>query len=47
MRSENLGRAGAQLLNVRELEIAIVGIRSPVDLPAQGQPMEFPSSTRI
>jgi len=46
MRSENLGRAGAQLLNVRELEIAIVGIRPPVDLPAQGQPVEFPSSTR-
>lgn len=46
MRTENLRAAGAELLNVRELEVAIVGIRPPVDLPAQGRPVEFPSSLR-
>jgi quinol monooxygenase YgiN len=46
MRSENLRAAGAELLGVRELELVIVGIRPPVDLPAQGRPVEFPSSTK-
>jgi quinol monooxygenase YgiN len=44
MREDVLRRAGAELLSVRELEVVIVGIRPPVDLPAQGQPVEFPSS---
>jgi hypothetical protein len=44
MRSENLGRQGAELLTVMEMEVAIVGIRPPVDLPAQGRPVEFPAN---
>lgn len=46
MRSAGLRAGGAELLDVRELEVAIVGIRPPVDLPAQGRPVEFRSSLR-
>jgi hypothetical protein len=46
MRARNLRNSGAVLLNLRELEVAIVGIRPPVDLPAQGGAVEFPSSLR-
>jgi hypothetical protein len=46
MRAENLRGSGAEILAVHELEVAIVGIRPPVDLPAQGGAVEFPSSIR-
>jgi len=46
MRRNNLRAADAELRNVRELEVAIVGIRPPMDLPAQGRPVEFPSELR-
>lgn len=46
MRSDALRDVGAELLRIHEMEVAIVGIRPPVDLPAQGQPVQFPSSTR-
>jgi len=46
LRADNLRDQGSEVLAVRELEVAIVGIRPPVDLPAQGRPVEFPSELR-
>jgi len=46
LRSDNMREQGSEVLAVREMEVAIVGIRSPVDLPAQGRPVEFPSELR-
>ncbi len=46
LRSESVRDEGAEVLRVLELEIAIVGIRPPIDMPAQGRPVEFPSSLR-
>jgi hypothetical protein len=43
LRVESVVRLGAKVMNVMELEVAIVGIRPPIDLPAQGRPAEFPS----
>ena len=44
LRTESLRRTGAEPANVMELEVAIVGIRPPVDLPSQGGPVEFPAT---
>jgi len=45
LREESVERLGAEVTNVMELEVAIVGIRPPIDLPAQGRPVQFPSDT--
>lgn len=43
LREQSLTRLGARVTNVLEFEVAIVGIRPGVDLPAQGKPVEFRS----
>jgi hypothetical protein len=45
LREESVERLGAEVTNVMELEVAIVGIRPPIDLPAQGRPVQFPIDT--
>jgi hypothetical protein len=44
LREESIERLGAEVTNVLEVEVVIVGIRPPVDLPDQGRPVEFRSS---
>ena len=41
LRSEFVRDTGAEAVGVMEMEVAIVGIRPPIDLPAQGAPVEF------
>jgi len=45
LREESVTRLGAKVTGVMELEVAIVGIRPGIDLPAQGTPVEFPAHT--
>jgi hypothetical protein len=46
MRAQSVEQFSAELLNVVEMQVAIVGIRPPVDLPAQGRAVEFPANVR-
>jgi hypothetical protein len=46
MRAENMARMGVELLDIHEMQVALVGIRPAVDLPPQGQPIEFPASAQ-
>jgi hypothetical protein len=45
LRHESVTRLGAEVTSVMEFEVAIVGIRPPIDLPAQGQQVEFPTGS--
>ena len=40
----SVGRRGGTVERVTETQVAIVGLRSPVELPAQGGPVEFPAN---
>lgn len=47
LRQESVTRLGAEVTGVMELEVAIVGIRPPIDLPSQGEQVESPTGTTI
>jgi hypothetical protein len=44
LRSESMARLGASVERVTEMQVAIAGIRPPIDLPAQGKAVEFPAN---
>lgn len=46
MRARSMQQYGAELLRVMEMQVAVVGIRPPVDLPAQGGTVEFPVNAK-